>query len=104
VCSGLTPWGQLPPTTKPWKFPSTQKRGRDSRLRGPPRIVTTKKMHEIFRHEEVAYAAECFIMETNDGKNKQYSLDVQRILHMHKKVFEPIPLGQPPDRGFEQNI
>jgi len=69
-----------------------------------PRVVTAKKMHAIFRCEEVAYAAECFIMETSDGKNKQCPPNIQRILHRHKKVFEPIPPGQPPDRRFEHII
>jgi hypothetical protein len=31
-------------------------------------------------------------------------LDMQQILHRHRKVFEPIPLGQPPDRGVEHII
>jgi hypothetical protein len=72
--------------------------------RDSPRVVTVKKMHAIFRREEIVYAVECFIMDTNDGTNKQYPPDIQRILHKHKRVFEPIPPGQPPDRGFEHII
>ena len=44
------------------------------------------------------------IMDTNDGTNKQYRPNIQRILHKHKRVFEPIPPGKPPDRGFEHII
>ena len=65
-----------------------------------PRVVTAKKMHAIYRQEEIIFAAECFIMGTNDGTNKQYLPDIQRILHKHKRVFEPIPSRKPPDRGF----
>ena len=35
-----------------------------------PRVVTAKKMHAIFRREEIVFAVECFIMDTNDGTNK----------------------------------
>jgi hypothetical protein len=69
-----------------------------------PRVVTAKKMHAIFRREEIVFAVECFIMDTNDGTNKQYPPNIQRILHKHKRVFEPIPPGKPPDRGFEHII
>jgi hypothetical protein len=71
---------------------------------GTPRVVTSKKMHVIFWREEIVYVVECFIMDTNDGRNKQYHPDIKRILHKHKRVLEPIPLGQPPDRGFEHII
>jgi hypothetical protein len=33
-----------------------------------------------------------------------YSPKIQRIIDMHNKVFEPIPPGAPPDRGFEHII
>lgn len=35
-----------------------------------PRVVTAKKMHVIFKHEEVAYTPECFIMEIGNGEPK----------------------------------
>jgi hypothetical protein len=43
-------------------------------------------------------------MEASSGEHKQYPPDMQRILHKHKRVFESIPPGQPPDRGFEHII
>jgi hypothetical protein len=61
-------------------------------------------MHAIFKQEEIVYAAECFNMDTKGETNKPYPPDIQKILHKHKRVFEPIPLGQPPDRGFEHII
>jgi hypothetical protein len=52
----------------------------------------------------VAYATECFIMETRNKKPKHYPSNMQIIFHKHKTVFELIPPGQPPDRGFEHII
>jgi hypothetical protein len=69
-----------------------------------PRIVTAKKMHAIFRQEEIAYTTEYFILDTKGETHKPYPPDIQKILHKHKRIFEPIPLGQPPDRGFEHII
>jgi hypothetical protein len=70
-----------------------------------PRVVTTKCMEAIFRREDVVYAAECLISVQLDKEgHPQYSHDIQRIIDTHSKVFEPIPPGQPPDRGFEHII
>jgi hypothetical protein len=69
-----------------------------------PRVVTANKMNAIFRREEITYAVECFVMEAQGEVPKQYPPDIQRILHKHGKVFEPIPPGKPPDRGFEHII
>jgi hypothetical protein len=55
--------------------------------RDSPRVVSAKQMFAIFRREEIVYAIERFIMETNDGTNKQYLPDIQRILHKHKRFF-----------------
>jgi hypothetical protein len=69
-----------------------------------PRIVTTKNMHAIFRREEIAYAVECFILDTKGEPHKPYSPDIKKIIHKHKRVFDPIPPGQPPNKGFEHII
>jgi len=37
-------------------------------------------------------------MDTKGETSNPYPLDIQKILHRHKRVFEPIPPGQPPDR------
>jgi hypothetical protein len=70
-----------------------------------PRVVTTKRMEAIFRREDVVYAAKCLISVQLDNEgHPQYSHDIQRIIDNHNKVFEPIPPGKPPDRGFEHII
>jgi ribosomal protein L31 len=70
-----------------------------------PRVVTTKRMEAIFRREDIVYAAECRISVQVDKKgHPHYSHDIQKIIDSHNKVFEPIPPGAPPDRGFEHII
>jgi hypothetical protein len=40
-----------------------------------------------------------------DEKGKvHYTPEIKRILDKHQKVYGPIPLGVPPDRGFEHII
>jgi hypothetical protein len=62
-------------------------------------------MEAIFRREDIVYAAECKISVQEDKKgHPHYSPDIQKIIDRHSKVFEPIPPGAPPDRGFEHII
>jgi hypothetical protein len=72
--------------------------------RDSPRMVTVKKIHAIFRQEEIVFIAECFIIGINDGTKKKFPPNIQRIHHKHERVFEPIPLGKPSDKGFEHII
>jgi len=70
-----------------------------------PIVVTAKRMEAIFKREDVAYATKCLISVQLDKEGRpQYSHDIQQIINNHNKFFEPIPLGQPLDRGFEQII
>jgi hypothetical protein len=69
------------------------------------RVVTAKRMEAIFRREEIVYAVEYRISACVDEKGKvHYTPEIKEILDMHQKVFGPIPLGVPPDRGFEHII
>jgi hypothetical protein len=43
-------------------------------------------------------------MDTKGETNKPYPPNIQKIFYKHKRVFEPIPSGQPLDRGFEHII
>jgi hypothetical protein len=62
-------------------------------------------MEVIFRHEDVTYG-EIFLVsvQTTQEGHHHYSQDIQRILGKHEKVFGKIPLGKPPDKGFEHTI
>jgi hypothetical protein len=31
-------------------------------------------------------------------------VEIQELLGKHERVFEPLPVGRPPDRGFEHVI
>jgi hypothetical protein len=72
---------------------------------GAPRTVSTKRMERIFRHGEVAYVAECLITTRKDSEGRQqYHTKIKGLLGRHQQVFEAIPPGRPPDRGFEHTI
>jgi hypothetical protein len=72
---------------------------------GAPRIVSTKRMKRIFRHEEVAYAAECLITSQKDSEGwKQYKIEIRNLLGQHQQVFGSIPPGRPPDMEFEHIV
>jgi hypothetical protein len=72
---------------------------------GAPRTVSTKRMERIFRHGEVAYVAKCLITTQKDSKGRQqYHTKIKNLLGRHQQVFEAIPPGRPPDRGFEHTI
>jgi hypothetical protein len=72
---------------------------------GAPRKVSAKRMERIFRHGEVAYVAECLITTQKDSEGRQqYHTKIKNLLGRHQQVFEAIPPGRPPDRGFEKTI
>jgi hypothetical protein len=72
---------------------------------GAPRAVSTKRMERIFRHGDVAYAAECLITTRKDSEGReQYHPQIRELLGQYEPVFGPIPPGRPPDRGFEHMI
>jgi hypothetical protein len=72
---------------------------------GAPKTVSTKRMERIFRHGEVAYAAECVITTQRDlGSQQQYRTEIKTLLSQHQRVFGSIPPRRPPDRGFEHTI
>jgi hypothetical protein len=69
------------------------------------RVVTAKRMEAIFKREEIVYATECKNSTWVDEKGKvHYTPEIKRILDKHRKVFEPISPGVPPDRGLEHII
>jgi hypothetical protein len=102
----------LGPITKNYKtmeMSFVEEGGRKVVLRGmmgnSARVVMAKRMEAIFRREEIVYTAECKISTRVDEKGKvHYTPEIKRILDKHQKVFGSIPLGVPPDRGFEHII
>jgi hypothetical protein len=52
---------------------------------GAPRIVLAKRMERIFRHGEVAYAAECLITTQKDSEGQQqYHTEIKNLLGQHQ--------------------
>jgi hypothetical protein len=49
--------------------------------RGAPKTVSAKRMERIFRHGEVAYAAECLITAQRDSEGRQqYQTKIRNLL------------------------
>jgi hypothetical protein len=67
--------------------------------------MSNKHMEAIFRHGDMACTTECLItMEKPSQDHQHYHVDIQELLGKHDKVFGPLPVGRPPDRGFEHVI
>lgn len=68
-----------------------------------PREVSSRKMETIIRHDDVIWATHCYVKSKTpiplDGK--AFHVDIQSMMDRHGRVFGDIPLGVPPNRGFE---
>jgi hypothetical protein len=105
----LSTLGPITTNYKTMEMSFNGENGKRVTLRGmtgnAPKVVTTKRMEAIFRREDIVYAAECLIsVQVDKEGHPHYSHDIQKIIDSHSKVFEPIPPGPPPDRGFEHII
>ena len=70
-----------------------------------PKVISAHRMEAILRHDDIEWAKQCFISsKETQGIGQQYHYDIQTVLDKHKRVFEDIPLGIPPNRGFEHII
>jgi len=65
------------------------------------RAVSTKRMEQIFHHDDVAYATKCVIATQKhlEGRGQRALPSIDQIAY--GLVFGPIPLERPPNRGFE---
>ena len=92
--------------TMEFKFHSN---GKEVLLRGlsngAPKVVSAKRMERTFRRGQVAWAAGVIIHPTSSPKNQgNFHFEIQNILDKHSIVFNDLPPGLPPDRGFEHVI
>ena len=71
-----------------------------------PKEVSTHRMEEIFRCDDIAWVAHYFASaEPIKGQRiPPQDNNLQNILSAHDGVFMDIPLGMPPHRGFEHTI
>lgn len=72
---------------------------------GGPRVVLARRMEALIKHGDVDWAAQCFVSSKPVSSGKpEYHVDIQTVLDKHSAVFGDIPLGRPPNRGFEHVI
>jgi hypothetical protein len=105
----LSTLGPITTNYKTMEMSFSGENGKRVTLRGmtgnAPRVVTTKRMEAIFRREDIVFAKKCLIsVQVDKEGHTHYSHDIQKIIDSHNKVFEPIPPGPRPDRGFEHII
>jgi hypothetical protein len=105
----LSTLGPITTNYKTMEMSFTEETGKKVVLRGMtgniPRVVTSKCMEVIFQREDIVNAAKCRISVRVDKRGEaHYAPKIKRIMDRHNKVFEPIPPGAPPDRGFEHII
>lgn len=81
--------------------------GKPMVLRGmhsyPPQTVSAHWMEADLRHGDIAWVVELRISKAG-GKTTPPHPDIEAVLDKYPVVFGDIPLGQPPDRGFEHTI
>jgi hypothetical protein len=71
----------------------------------PPKVVTAKKMEAVMRHDDIPWVAVFQIsVQKPKGGETNFQREIKALLKKHQKVFGDIPLGRPPDRGFEHII
>ena len=71
----------------------------------PSQIISAKSMIFVMRHGDIEWVVECQI--TTEGTTaKVFSppKDIKKLLQKHKRNFEDLPHGRPPDRGIEHGI
>jgi hypothetical protein len=85
-----------------------QHNGKEITLRGlpngSPKVISCKRMERIFKCEQGKWATQCMILDKSTTQDKAIHINIQPITKKYRKVFEEIPLGLPPKRGFEHTI
>lgn len=73
---------------------------------GRPMVVPACRMESLFRHNGVAWAAQCFISSKSPTSpdEKSFHIDVQTMMDKHGVVLGNIPPARPPNHGFEHVI
>jgi hypothetical protein len=62
-------------------------------------------MKAIFRHGDISCENKCLITTQElVGDQQHHLVDIQSLLRKHNHIFGDIPLGRPPERGFEHII
>ena len=67
-------------------------------------MVSCNRMEKIIRHNQGEWIAQCMILDESTTHGQNTHIDIHPILMKHKRVFDDIPPGLPPKRGFEHSI
>ena len=84
-----------------------KKTGKHEKIRGmhtyPPQTVSAHRMEADFWKGNIEWVVE---LRASEAKTTDRAVhpDIQAILDRYDAVFRDIPLGRPPDRGFEHTI
>ena len=71
----------------------------------PPKPVSSQRMEAVLRKGDIEWSAECLVTFRKPPENNtQHPTDIQALLQKHEKVYQDLPAGRPPDRGFEHII
>lgn len=59
---------------------------------GGPRVVSAHRMEAILRHDDIRWAAQCFVSTKSSPRgNQQHHIDIQSMLDKHKGSFRRHP-------------
>ena len=68
----------------------------------PPKPISSQRMEVVLRQGDIERATECLLtFRKPPDNNTQHSTYIQGLLQKHERVFRDLPVGRPPDRGFE---
>ena len=71
----------------------------------PSQVISAKSMRSVMRRGDIEWVVENQI--TTEGTTTKVSSqpkDIKNLLQKHKRVFEDLPHGRPPNRGIQHRI
>ena len=71
----------------------------------PPIVVTSHRMEAVLQKGDIEWDAGCLVtFKKPPDEATQHPADIEALLQKHKAISRDLPVGQPPDRGFEHII
>ena len=71
---------------------------------GSAKLVSCKRIERTLRHGRGECVEQCLILNKSTPQYSAIHIAIEPIIKKHRRVFEEIPLGLPPKRGFEHII
>ena len=83
-------------------------KGKEITLEGIPdgsvKVVSCKRIERTLWNGQGEWVAQCLILNKSTPQDLAIHVDIEPIIKKHWRVFEEIPPGLPPKRGFEHII